>query len=116
MHSIFTPNGRIRRSHFWGYIFILMILELCIGAIIPFQYGVIEIILRKTLGPAFYSVCFWIISCLMIQRLHDLNRPLKHLLYLLVPIYNLYLLFCILFVKGNAESNQYGESPYVANP
>lgn len=113
MHNIFTPNCRIRRSHFWGYLFMLMILESSIGALVTaYPYDGIHIIIHKTLGYIVRLAEVWSISCLMVQRLHDLNRPLEHLLYLLVPIYNIYVLFCILFVKGNDEINKYGKSPY----
>lgn len=47
----------------------------------------------------------------MIQRLHDLNRSGIHIFLFMVPIYNIYLKFLILFGKGTNGPNKYGKDP-----
>lgn len=46
-----------------------------------------------------------------VKRLHDLDRPGWHYWLLLVPLYNLYLAMVMLFKKGTAGPNQFGNDP-----
>ncbi len=48
----------------------------------------------------------------IVKRFHDLNRPGSHVWYVfLVPFYNIYLLFLLLFKRGTQGRNEYGNDP-----
>ena len=44
----------------------------------------------------------------MVKRRHDLSRPGYQLL---IPLYNLYLLWLLFFKRGTPGPNQYGDDP-----
>jgi uncharacterized membrane protein YhaH (DUF805 family) len=45
------------------------------------------------------------------RRLHDLDRPAWHTVLVLVPFYNLYLGFQLLFLRGTIGANHFGPDP-----
>ena len=53
----------------------------------------------------------WSGICITIKRLHDLDRPAWHWFLLMVPVYNIYLGFVLLFQKGTDGPNQFGPDP-----
>lgn len=110
MSKFLMPNGRLNRFSFLCYIFLYQIIVISIESVlmifIPYGTGAYKLIVN--------TMHLWGIACLTVQRLHDLNRPMKHLLLFLVPFYNLYLLWNILFVKGTEDTNMFGE-PFIVN-
>ena len=48
---------------------------------------------------------------LVVKRLHDLGKPGWQYFLMYVPLYNIYLGIVLLFVKGTAGPNEYGEDP-----
>jgi uncharacterized membrane protein YhaH (DUF805 family) len=46
-----------------------------------------------------------------VKRLHDLDRPGSHYWLFLLPFYNIYLGWVLLFKKGTAGNNIYGPDP-----
>ena len=50
-------------------------------------------------------------SFLIVWRFHDLNMSGDYFCALIVPIYNIYLSFLLLFMKGTEGPNQYGIDP-----
>ncbi|PAB59086.1 DUF805 domain-containing protein [Anaeromicrobium sediminis] len=99
LSRLFLPKGRIDNLRFIGYSFFLLIFDISLSVLISFNLYI------------FYIILIWGISCLIVQRLHDLDRPLEHILLLLIPIYNIYLFFCLLFKKGTTGANKYGDPP-----
>ena len=55
-----------------------------------------------------------VLAIVCVKRLHDLDRPGWHFWLLLVPLYNIYLSFVVLFGKGTEGSNQFGADPVAA--
>ena len=53
----------------------------------------------------------WSGICITIKRLHDLERPARHWLLLMVPVYNIYLGLVLLFKKGTEGPNEFGPDP-----
>lgn len=99
MKKLFSYNGCLSRSEFVGYLFVLQILILCLTAI-PIV-SMLDIV---------YKIIFIIgISCLIVQRLHDLDRPSVHLFLLLIPIYNIILILDLFFRKTSEEMQEYNE-------
>ena len=60
-----------------------------------------------------WALCVPISIMASVRRLHDLNRPGAHYFLLFVPIYNIYLGCRLLFEKGSAGTNRYGDDPLV---
>ncbi|WP_099192081.1 DUF805 domain-containing protein [Tepidibacter mesophilus] len=111
MKNLFTSEGRINRSKYIHYNFIAFIICSLINLTmnsIPFDDGNVFVFIFISLLVITYLI-FYI--CLIVQRLHDLNRSGIHILLLLIPIYDVYLKFIILFKKGTNGPNQYGEDP-----
>jgi uncharacterized membrane protein YhaH (DUF805 family) len=47
----------------------------------------------------------------IVKRLHDLDRPGTHYWFLLIPLYDLYLVLVLLFTRGTSGPNRYGSDP-----
>lgn len=107
MKNLFTLKGRVNRSkYFWG--------SFLSGLI----YTIPEAIAMNTQSTSMWIAtallaipCLIIITCLVVQRLHDLDRPGTHYWLFLIPFYNIYLACLLVFKKGTEGSNKYGEDP-----
>ena len=60
-----------------------------------------------------FAVTFFIMlwRTIAIKRFHDLNQASTDCFGLLVPFYNIYLLYRLIFVKGTKGENKYGPDP-----
>ena len=60
-----------------------------------------------------WALWFLLVSPLIlfqiIKRFHDFDRPWWHVLTLLIPIWNLYEIFKLVFVRGDEGPNWFGE-------
>ncbi|WFD08708.1 DUF805 domain-containing protein [Tepidibacter hydrothermalis] len=111
MKNLFTSEGRINRAKYFYYHFLAFVvgplMNLCINSL-----GLDDENVFVFIFVSFYVIAYLIfITCLMIQRLHDLNRSGIHIFLFMVPIYNIYLKLLILFKKGTDGPNEYGEDP-----
>ena len=111
MSQLFSVKGRLGRSKYQNH----YLLSLGVVAFVLFVYE-----LRSALGLerlAFtVAIAGLVIASLSmitaaIRRLHDLDRPAWHLVFTLVPVYNLYLMLALLCTKGENEVNPYGFRP-----
>jgi len=57
-------------------------------------------------------VSVFVIVPLAIKRSHDLGKSGHFLWLLLIPLYGVWPMIQLTFIKGEACSNQYGASPY----
>ena len=90
-------EGRARRSEYWWFFLMSLIISFIIGII----GGLIKLPL---LGSA-YSLAVFIPSiAVAIRRMHDIG---KSGWYILIPIYNIVLLA----TEGNYGENEYGPDP-----
>ena len=106
---LFSFKGRIGRTEMWLTTF----LEYCLVLIIILD-GIIEdvdSVLGKFLLVVPIVLSSWIWYAQLIKRFHDLDRPWTDVLFLCIPIYNLWISFKIFFFKGIDEVNKYGTSP-----
>ncbi|MCT4507827.1 MAG: DUF805 domain-containing protein [Tepidibacter sp.] len=109
MHRFFSLKGRLSRGLFIGHIFAVTIFFIGLTALYPhrlFGYNNLDL-----LHNIINKLNLLSITCLIIQRLHDLNKSSLHALLLLIPIYNIFLILCILFKRGTVGPNEYGEDP-----
>lgn len=58
----------------------------------------------------FVSLCYYLVLCCCVRRLHDSDRSGWQSLLLFIPILNWYLLFLLLFA-ADKETNEYGSDP-----
>ncbi len=111
MRTFFSVHGRYNRArYFWA------------------QLGILVVVFGGALGAGFAKVLptgqsataiWWAILLVgnglsalqMVKRLHDLDRPGTHYWLLLVPLYDLYLVLCLLFERGVRGPNRYGSDP-----
>lgn len=100
-------KGRLNRMRYFPlFLLIGIILDMInpttqhLGNIYLFDISVIVTIVSIIIG-----------LYITILRLHDLERPGTHVLLLLIPLYNLYLLLVLLFDKGTDGPNKYGKDP-----
>lgn len=92
-------NGRARRSEYWYFALVNVIISIVLGFVLGF--------ISPTLGLAanLYSLAVLIPSiAVAIRRMHDVG---KSGWYILIPIYNL-ILAC---TEGEKGTNEYGPDP-----
>ena len=109
MHRFFSLKGRLSRGLFIGNLFAVTIFFIGFTALYPYElfgYNNLDLVHNIINKLNLLSI-----TCLMIQRLHDLNKSSIHSLLLLIPIYNIFLILCILFKRGTVGSNEYGADP-----
>jgi uncharacterized membrane protein YhaH (DUF805 family) len=103
--DVFNIKKRFNRRDFFVAISLFLISPKLIGSILEvFSLNTSEIfdsfIVYSLMGIAFL---------ITIKRFHDLNNSGWHVLTLFVPVYNIYIIFRLFFVKGTAKENKYGE-------
>ena len=65
----------------------------------------------STVSLAIYFMFLVIFSDICLKRLHDLNQSGWSVMGMLIPFYNIYLLYKLLFIKGTKGENKYGHDP-----
>jgi uncharacterized membrane protein YhaH (DUF805 family) len=113
MSDLFTLEGRCNRAkYFWISLAIAVlanVLAFLLGAVVGAAGGDQ---FTGTILSLFISVpAMLMVAFLIVRRLHDLGRPGWHYWLLIVPFYNIYLAFVLLFQKGSTGENQYGPDP-----
>ncbi|WP_416390123.1 DUF805 domain-containing protein [Tepidibacter hydrothermalis] len=107
MSNLFSFEGRINRGRYFGY-------SLLINFIIMFLWYAMDYT-QSTFLLYVYIASAIIVSiiniCLIVKRLHDIERAGTHYFLLLIPLYNIYLHLVLLLKKGTNGPNQYGENP-----
>jgi len=104
-------SGRARRREYWLFM-------LC-GIILSVVFNVLGLI--PGLGTVFNVLYFIVGAALFIpfisvgvRRLHDVGRPGKHYLVVLIPLVGLILLIMWTVKEGAPEANEYGPNPKAA--
>jgi uncharacterized membrane protein YhaH (DUF805 family) len=113
MATFFSMRGRHNRAtYFWSQFGIVVLVY---GA--TFSAGFARLLpTGKSATAIWYAVLLVgnVLSALQIvRRLHDLDRPGTHYWFLLIPLYDLYLVLVLLFTKGTSGPNRYGADPLV---
>ena len=103
----FTLEGRVNRAKY----FLVPLLLGVIAGILAIIITMVDVSVLWAIY-AVYAILVTIIGiCLVVQRLHDIDRSGVHYFLLLIPLYNIYLSLVLLFKKGTEGDNQYGEDP-----
>ena len=112
MRQYLTPSGRSPRAKlligliaplpiWFMLIFLSMFIEWALDGVRPGMWVFI---------PAGVAVVAYEII-LLIRRLHDLDRPGRHILLLLIPGYNILMALIVLAMPGTSGRNSYGPDP-----
>ena len=104
----FSFKGRIRRTEFGISLIIFWTWALLVNiwANSPNIDGGSAIIVLLSYIPAFWF--YWAQFC---KRFHDRGKSGWEFFFLLVPFYNLYVLFMLIFGDGDIGDNEYGTDP-----
>ena len=113
--ELFSFQGRANRSNYIIHqivddfiIFVLVMLMIFVG----FATGVPLIVLPLA-GLLIGGVTA--ATAVTVRRLHDMNMSGWHVLGMMVPLWNVYLGFKLVFVKGTLGPNYYGQDPLMPN-
>ncbi len=107
MNGFFSMDGRISRKELFRY---------WIGALVWFFISLAVSSIEENTGAIMILALWGVNTIQIVKRFHDMNMSGLYCLGLyFVPFYNLYLLICLLFVKGSIGSNQYGADPLSDN-
>ena len=105
-------EGRARRKEYWTFILCVWLLSVAI-AIVGWLIGIIS----STLGGIVSMLSGLVSLALLIptlavgvRRLHDTGKPTWYIVFLFIPLINLYYLYLML-VEGDHGSNEYGPDP-----
>lgn len=93
------PDGRIGRQQF-AFIFVL-----CIVGFALCTAGMLLVKPTSIAGAAYLVICatlYFAWASVAVQRLHDMGRPDTNFLLTLIPVYNLYVLYRLLFFRLRA--------------
>ena len=105
---LFSFEGRINRSKYWGYTLLLAV-GMMVVAFIGFSFAG-EIGLWSSYGLAVLFVV-WPALAVSIKRCHDRNRSGWFVLVSLIPIVSIWYLIEVGFLRGTDGPNDYGEDP-----
>ncbi len=104
MKDLVTYEGRVGRLRYCGVLF--------------FVYFGCYVVIRSLGEAAMHELplsyvayllfAFWVMMCNYVKRLHDMDRPGTDVIFIMVPIYNLYLYYLLFFSEGTAGPNRYG--------
>ena len=116
MNKLFSTKGRINRQKYFLRTLAITLIAYALAFGIGFTMGPSEtgagsagIIASVITIGAVIAQAF-----LVVKRLHDLGKPGWQYFLMYVPLYNLYLSIVLLFVKGTAGPNEFGEDPAAA--
>jgi uncharacterized membrane protein YhaH (DUF805 family) len=91
-------NGRARRSEYWYFILVHIIIFVILGLVdeaLGLNFGISDVYMVATLVPNI---------AVAIRRMHDVG---KSGWFILIPIYN----FILTVTEGEKGSNEYGQDP-----
>ena len=109
--EIFSIRGRANRMWYFWHILLddLVLFSIAIALIVASGVLGTPLFVLPAVGVFFAGV--WAAIAVTVKRLHDLDRPGWHWFLLAIPIYNIYLGLVLLFQKGTAGPNRFGEDP-----
>jgi len=105
-------SGRATRQQFWMFALVYMLIYIALGFVdAALGFGM------ESLGPL--STLFWLVTlvpalAIGARRLHDTNKTGWMQLIGLIPVIGWIIVIVLMALKGDANENQYGPSPYVS--
>ncbi|WP_196503655.1 DUF805 domain-containing protein [Aestuariivirga litoralis] len=117
-------SGRVNRKPYWLAAIAVGIVGSVLVWILMALFGTMTVSTDPAVPPMMgfspigwvlaaivYIALIWASLALAIKRLHDRNRSGWFYLLMLVPLVNIWVAIEILFLKGTAGPNRFGEDP-----
>ena len=105
--SLFSFNGRIRRTRYWLTMFCTNLLFLPANVAGDNMSEGVAVFTLLIFIPA-----VWILLANVVKRCHDLGKSGFFALLMLIPLVNLIVGIYLAFFQGDLNDNEYGPSPY----
>lgn len=105
-------EGRARRKEYWTFILTIWLISIAI-AVIGWFVGLIISALGNLISglSGLLSLALLIPTLAVgVRRLHDTGKPTWYIVFLFIPIVNLYYLYLML-IEGDRGTNEYGPDP-----
>lgn len=106
-------EGRISRSRYFWTTLVITLAMYAVSFAVGVAMGLMgaEENSGSVAGFIVGTVAAITIGIQAVKRLHDMDRPGAHYWLFLVPFYNIYLGFTLLFTKGTNGPNRFGTDP-----
>ncbi|PAB61297.1 DUF805 domain-containing protein [Anaeromicrobium sediminis] len=112
LEKFFSWHGRINRAKYWGYHFLVGIVSSTLS------HG-IAYLMDNSIGTVLYYIIaigsFYPMMCIIVKRLHDVDKSGYLAFLCLIPIVNLYPAILCAFIKGTDGPNRFGPDPLELN-
>ena len=104
-------SGRINRKEYVVGLLLTHATPIVLGGLLQGVNAAADsAILGVVLDAIFLALLVFDFS-ILIRRVHDLGKSGHYLWFFLVPLFNLYVIYQIVFVKGEPGKNAYGAEP-----
>lgn len=110
-NSLFSINGRIRRSTFWAVIVPLFLVSFGLQIAIAVSVNKGGAVGLAVLALIFFVPAIWVAIATYVKRWHDLNKSGWMVLTLFIPFVNFLILLYLGVAPGTAGVNRFGEEP-----
>ena len=116
MNGLFSMQGRLNRQKYFFMTLAITLIAYAVSFVIGFMAGFAGMSPDAAgfLGFVVGIGAVVVQAFLVVKRCHDLGKSGKHYWLMYIPLYNIYFGLVLLFVKGEAGPNQYGEDPAAA--
>lgn len=105
--SLFSFNGRIRRTRYWLTMICTNLLFLPANLAGDNMSEGVAVFTLLIFIPA-----LWILLANVVKRCHDLGKSGFFALLMLIPLVNIVVGIYLAFFQGDLNDNEYGPSPY----
>jgi len=96
-YTLLSYEGRLNRAKYWAAFGVMLA-----------AWG-LSAMISETLFFLVYLVSLYSSIVIGIKRLHDLDKSGHWMWFTLVPLFNLYVAFLIMFVSGTKGGNRFGD-------
>lgn len=116
MSGLFSMQGRMNRQKYFLMNVLISLIAYGIVFFIGFMMGMAGMTPEAASGVGFFVAIFAVViqAFLVVKRCHDLGKSGANYWLMYIPLYNIYFGLVLLFTKGDAGTNQYGEDPLAA--
>ena len=114
---LFAWGGRISRREYFVWLLLNSILASLLSLLIfilmiflPQNFSLVFFIIALVIWGIFRFASMYISINLIVKRLHDLWNPWTNIFFLVIPFFNIYYFFRLLFEKWSDNENKFGIS------
>jgi len=107
IQNLFVAEGRLNRQRYLIFVVVISVVSGILQNVIKGVLGaesMVAILINLVIAIGLLVPSVY----LAIRRFHDMNEPGTKCWFLLIPFYNFYLIYLLLFKVGTSGANQYG--------